>query len=274
MDIPLVLFTDLDGTLLDHHTYSPAAALTAVRQLQARGIPIVFCSSKTPAEQVFLQDELGMRQPFIFENGSGIAVPEHYFPDEILRAVAPWKAYTIVLFARKNAGRIIGILREIGAKAGIELRSLSDLPAEEHCALTGLSATQRERADARWATVTLATPLDTAQARLLASMLADEALTLSRGGRFYTVQDAAVSKGAAIRQLLELFRRHTGLVPRTVAVGDSPNDLPMFRVVDTSFLVQRPDGSWADVQAAGMERVRAVGPTGFSEVISRLIHAI
>jgi predicted mannosyl-3-phosphoglycerate phosphatase (HAD superfamily) len=46
-----VLFTDLDGTLLDLSSYSSKVVQSAVSRLKDADISIVFCSSKTFAEQ-------------------------------------------------------------------------------------------------------------------------------------------------------------------------------------------------------------------------------
>jgi len=43
-----VIFTDLDGTLLDDN-YSYKDALLVLRVLNKRKIPLVFCSAKTKA---------------------------------------------------------------------------------------------------------------------------------------------------------------------------------------------------------------------------------
>ncbi|MCG7852909.1 MAG: HAD hydrolase family protein, partial [Methanosarcinaceae archaeon] len=45
-----VVFTDLDGTLIDHDTYSYKAARPALAALKKQGIPLIFCTSKTRAE--------------------------------------------------------------------------------------------------------------------------------------------------------------------------------------------------------------------------------
>ena len=42
-----VIYTDLDGTLLDHHTYSFDAARSTIAALSERGIPVIPCTSKT-----------------------------------------------------------------------------------------------------------------------------------------------------------------------------------------------------------------------------------
>src|SRR5438105_1123222 len=76
----LVIFSDLDGTFLDHNTYTPGEALPTFQDCLSAGIPVVFCSSKTRAEMEPLLRELGARDPFIPENGGAIFMPRSYFP--------------------------------------------------------------------------------------------------------------------------------------------------------------------------------------------------
>lgn len=47
--IPAVVYTDLDGSLLDHHSYSFEPAQTMLMHLAARGIPLIPCTSKPAA---------------------------------------------------------------------------------------------------------------------------------------------------------------------------------------------------------------------------------
>ncbi|MCE8458362.1 HAD-IIB family hydrolase, partial [Rhodovulum sulfidophilum] len=56
----LLIFTDLDGTLLDHETYSHAEAAPALTALRAAGVPVILASSKTAAEIAPLRAELGL----------------------------------------------------------------------------------------------------------------------------------------------------------------------------------------------------------------------
>ena len=46
----VVVFTDLDGTLMDHDSYDVAPAKPALDALAARSIPVVPVTSKTRAE--------------------------------------------------------------------------------------------------------------------------------------------------------------------------------------------------------------------------------
>jgi len=59
-----VIFTDLDGTLLDAETYSYEAARPALAMLKKRQIPVVLCTSKTRAETEAIARRLGLKHPF------------------------------------------------------------------------------------------------------------------------------------------------------------------------------------------------------------------
>jgi mannosyl-3-phosphoglycerate phosphatase len=68
-ELPLLIFTDLDGTLLDHHSYSFSAALPALQRLRRFNIPLIPVTSKTLAELAPLMRELDNPHPCIAENG-------------------------------------------------------------------------------------------------------------------------------------------------------------------------------------------------------------
>ena len=73
-----VIYTDLDGTLLDHHTYAFYAALETIKGLKDRGIPIIPCTSKTRPETESLMQAMGIDGPMIIENGAAIWVPQDW----------------------------------------------------------------------------------------------------------------------------------------------------------------------------------------------------
>jgi HAD superfamily hydrolase (TIGR01484 family) len=73
-----IVFTDLDGTLLDHSTYSYSEAEKALRSLREKGIHLVLCSSKSRDEIKIYRDKLSNNEPFISENGGAIFIPEEY----------------------------------------------------------------------------------------------------------------------------------------------------------------------------------------------------
>ena len=59
----MIIFTDLDGSLLQVETYSFEPAIETVHRLRAAGIPLIFCSSKTRLEQEYYQRALGISSP-------------------------------------------------------------------------------------------------------------------------------------------------------------------------------------------------------------------
>ncbi|MDO8862561.1 HAD hydrolase family protein [Haliea sp. E1-2-M8] len=75
----LLVFSDLDGSLLDHRDYSFRAALPGLEALREREIPLIFCSSKTRAEIEPLRARLDNRDPFIVENGAAVFIPRGSF---------------------------------------------------------------------------------------------------------------------------------------------------------------------------------------------------
>ena len=74
-----IVYTDLDGTLLDHDTYSFEESKPGLELLKKLEVPIIFCTSKTRFEIEEYREKLGNSHPFISENGGGIFIPKNYF---------------------------------------------------------------------------------------------------------------------------------------------------------------------------------------------------
>ena len=74
----LAIFTDLDGTLLDHDTYEWSPARPMLDRIREEGWPLVFVTSKTRAEVEGLRTEMEVDEPFIVENGAAAFFPPRY----------------------------------------------------------------------------------------------------------------------------------------------------------------------------------------------------
>ena len=74
-----LVFTDLDGSLLDHHNYDFIDAMPQLRSLERLEIPLIPASSKTRVEIEQLRQKLGNTHPFIVENGAAVFIPQGYF---------------------------------------------------------------------------------------------------------------------------------------------------------------------------------------------------
>ena len=74
-----VLFTDLDGCLLDCDRSSFDHVRPALDSLRSAGIPVILVSGKTRAEIEPLRERLDHHDPFIVENGAAAYVPFETF---------------------------------------------------------------------------------------------------------------------------------------------------------------------------------------------------
>ena len=68
----VVIFTDLDGSLLHRDTFKFDTIKDYIKSLVSKGVIIIPNSSKTEKEIEKFNEELGVNLPFISENGSSI----------------------------------------------------------------------------------------------------------------------------------------------------------------------------------------------------------
>lgn len=264
-----VIFTDIDGTLLELETYSYAASAEAVARVVARGVPVVLCSSKARVEQEPLRAALGIPDPFIVENGSAIIAPPGYFDFDLRGAgFAPDRPGELVLGV--DAAQIRQALAEIRRSTGLALAGYADMSDEEVAAVTGLAVDAARRARQRDYSETIVSPLAPDELAALREALALRGLAVAHGGRFHTVSGAASDKGLAVWRCTELLHRKLGEVV-TIGVGDSANDLPLLAAVDRPYLVRRPAGDWCDVGALPATRLAGVGPLGWRELAEEVL---
>lgn len=272
-----IIYTDLDGTLLDFKTYSYREAETTVEQLQKRNIPLVFCSSKTRVEQEVYRQALRLRTPFIVENGSAILVPQGYFSFN-LRVEEALRPYEIrdaaghqVVLLGEPAEYIRNTIVEARAEVGVQTQGYADLSLQEIMQLTGLDQDAAQRAAQRDYSETLlvSEPHSSGWQQFL-KLLDAKGLQCVSGGKFYTVMGKGSDKGKAVSLLNTLFRLEYGKVS-SVGIGDSANDLPLLKAVDKPFLVQKPSGEWQEVQDERIHKVAAIGPKGFNRALYGLL---
>lgn len=272
---PWVVFTDLDGTLLDARTYEVGPARQALDRLAAHGVPVVFCSSKTAAEQHPLRIALGLTHtPFIVENGSAVFVP-----DSSGLSVADWSPASndrrerVRILGRPAAAVRNGIARAAGA-ARLKVTGYGDLSLRQVAGLTGLKEDAAARARQRDYSETLVDAFPAEDWLKLDPFLEAEGLCRRHGGRFHTVTAAAADKGAAVRVVIELFTAAGHAPPLTVGLGDSANDESMLMVVDRPYLLAREDGTWARIDRPALRRMARPGPLGWHDAALDFFAAI
>lgn len=248
----LVIFTDLDGTLLEEDGSLSEDARAAVGALRSRGISVVPLTSKTRLELCRWLDVLDSGGAGAFENGAGILRKEG---TEILPAAVPLHELRAALDAlRRQTGR--------------PLLSLEEIPDAEWVRLTGLPLDDAAAARAREFDLPFIVAGDAAAAPPSATL--PPRVRLVRGGRFWHLSGLH-DKADAARRLLELLRP-----TRTIGLGDAPNDAAFLSIVDHPVLVPRKTGVDAGLRAAlpGATVAPALGGAGWSAAVRALVPGV
>ena len=269
-----VVFTDVDGTLLDHHTYSFAAAREALDLLRRRHIPLILCSSKTRAELELLQLDLRVGlHPLISENGGGIFVPRGYFRFAIDGARL-LSGYEVIEFGLPYF-RLVESLHRAAQAHGVRVVGFSDLSVEEIAAECGLSLLEARLAKLRDHDEPFRVlDADPAARSHLLTALHRDGLRCTRGGRYHHLTGRN-DKGRAVRALKALYQK-AGHRVLAIGLGDGLNDLPMLREVDLPIIVPNPAaGGTARLlrKIPTAQLAPAAGPLGWNLAVTLAIRS-
>lgn len=245
-----IIFTDLDGTLLDHDTYGFEEALPMLEFLQSNQIPLIIVTSKTREEVLRIQKNLGLNEPFIVENGAGVCFPT----GKRFETIAIGFEYTYIrsCFVKYSES--------------IPMVGFFDMSDEDVAKYTGLNI--EHAADARKRTFTEPFILEDEQKLEKLRQMADaDGLDIVRGGRFYHLITKGQDKANAIKYLVEHYEKESGQKYHTIALGDSANDLTMLGSVDTPVLIPQHNGQYIECNAKGLIKAPYPGPKGWNTVL-------
>jgi len=267
-----ILFSDLDGTLLDRETYEPGPSLDGLNKCESARVPVILTSSKTRAELESYHALLAPHPscPFITENGGGVFFPIDYW-DSLQGAESAKHFWRITLGSAHD--RVMQVLKDMARAVGVDIQNFSDMSPEEVAGMTGLSveeaklAVQREFDEPFWLAEKDYNRLD-----LVEKEIQQRGMQFSRGGRCLHIHGAS-DKGTSAYLVRQQYEQAYGRV-FTAAVGDAANDFPLFLAVDKAFLVKRPDGRH-DSFFQNKENIHLLpgeGPSGFFQAVEYLLH--
>ena len=270
---PLV-FTDLDGTLLDHHTYSFEAAQPAIDFLKGAGIPWIFNTSKTLSELLPLANRLDNQHPMIVENGGGIALPQDY-PDADLSDIAISErvpgdsehptadGYRLITLGAART-LILEVLADM--RSSFAFTGASQMSTSAFAAVTNLDEAQSGLALERYFSEPLIWHDSEQKLSEFASALALHGLHLLHGGRFVHVIGNR-DKGRAMRWLCERCwgQADNGVV--TIALGDSDNDVAMLEASDYPIVIRSPVHPPPPIKHVSVRISNHIGPAGWTEML-------
>lgn len=250
----LIVVTDLDGTLLDHHDYSYDAVLPVLERLKSLGVPVVANTSKTQAEWLAMRAQFANADAFVVENGSAV-----YLPD--------------------GSAQIHGVSREhileflTPLKMRFRFEGFADWSLDQIVEYTGLDAASAELSSDR----SYSEPLiwsDSAEAlEKFKALVTNAGLMWLQGGRFLHVL-GDTNKARPFSTLRDIY----GKDRKIVALGDNQNDLAMLEAADYPILLALAEGK-EDLKKAVSRLPQGrvsdfPGPEGWAIEVSKLLHEL
>jgi len=251
----IIVVTDLDGSLLDHHSYSWEEAREALSLLRSEGIPLVLCSSKTAAEMHAWRKKLDIRYPFIVENGGAIYLP----PDA--SSGKDWKKHVLGMNRADIKSRLLTI-----RDAGFSFKGFLEMTVAEVMDATGLDEASSELAMMREFTEPLLWQDEESKKPDFGKQLRQQGLEVVEGGRFLHVSSGC-DKGRALLWLKAYYKNEFGCEPVVIALGDSGNDVSMLEAADRSVVVKSPVRTYPAVNHMDTYYTKLEGPAGWNEAI-------
>ena len=261
----LLVFTDLDGCLLDHYSYSYDPARPALGELKRSLVPLILTSSKTLAELAELSAELELSSPFIVENGAGVVIPDGYFSTAISGLVSH-ESWSLKSFG-PNLSEILSAVHKIRDEYGFRFSGFSDMSSSEVAVLTGLSIPRAAMAKQRLFTEPVMWQDSEDNWQIFSALLNESGLCHLRGGRFIHITGGG-DKGIALDWLRECYTKETGLELLVMALGDSENDIGMLRMADYPVLVRSSAHEPPLVtDKTGVILTDKTGPAGWNDAV-------
>lgn len=258
----VLIFTDLDGTVLDHDSYSPAPADAFIAALDSDRTTVIPVTSKTRVEVLALIFDIAPMRVIVTENGSVIHAPEGF----------PWDAdpSSQIYFPGADHETILTALDALDPFLRKRVRGFSDMTIKEIAAETGLSLQSASKAKAREASEPFLWLGDSGELAKLEDFMADRSIKVQQGGRFFHLTGQC-GKADAMRWIASQFKtakpEHRIV---SVALGDGPNDIEMIEEAELGVIIPNPDGKSIHSAKPSVITAPQPGPAGWVEAMQQI----
>lgn len=263
------MFSDLDGSLLDHDSYDHSPAQEGLDRLRELEVPLILATSKTFEEVLVTLEELDLSEPFIIENGGALMIPaghplQQEEVDEACQEIA----------LATEVSELAEWLTSVCRSEGFRLQSMLDMSVQEIMDYTGLEPGEAERAAMRRYTIPLIWQDDLDRLDDFSKLVHDRGWRLLKGGRFYHLQ-GQTDKSRAMQECIRLYEAKGGGKVISIALGDSANDQGMLEQCDFAVVIPQKHGEYLKLSRKdGVFIASHPGPKGWNEGLLSILKLI
>ena len=251
----ILIFTDLDGSLLDRDTFKFDEIKDYIRQLISKGIFIIPNTSKTEKEILEFNSDLGSSLPFISENGSsinGLNLLNKDLPQELI--LSREKEILLEIFKKTVSPNLQN-----------KCKWLSEMDTRNQSLILGLEHKKLKMALDRKFTLPFIFNGNKNQKKELSKIIKNKGLFLQEGGRVIHLTDR-VNKAKALKVFVRFYKKNNKNV-KTIAVGDNYNDLDMLKTSDFPCLVFNDKFTLDEIPINNLIITNKPSPEGWADVI-------
>ena len=251
----VVIFTDLDGSLLHRDTFQFDTIKDYIKSLVNKGVIIIPNSSKTEKEIEKFNEELGVNLPYISENGSsihGLNLITSNIPDKLI--LSREKEELLKIFENKVPERL--------KEKCLQILKMSKKEKEN---ILGQKDEKLKYALNRKYTLPILFNGDKNEKNRLVKILNSNSLTLQEGGRVSNLCDN-INKVKSMNRVIKILKKTEDKI-KTIAVGDNFNDLEMLRNCDIPCLVFNDQFTLDQINIENLVFSNKPSPEGWADVI-------
>ncbi len=252
-----LIFTDLDGTLLDHNSYSAKPADLLIEQIIEQSIGYVIpITSKTRAELRSLQASIPISETIsVTENGSVIHVPDGCIFEG---AKGPHSSIAGIEYTQ-----ILDQIGKLPHNLQKYITGFADMTADAVSKATGLPLDQALLAKERQATEPFLWRGSDTELNQLKMIMTAANIRIQRGGRFYHFTGQAAKQQAMARIRSAFAKQQPDQDIIAIALGDGPNDLEMIEAADFGVIMPNPEGVSIETTQPHVRIAPSPGPQGW-----------
>ncbi|WP_426358922.1 HAD-IIB family hydrolase [Pseudocolwellia sp. HL-MZ19] len=266
----ILIFSDLDGTLMDHYTYKSTEALPVIKQLNSANVPIVLTTSKTIDEVKAIQSDLHISDALIVENGAAIFLPKALFKTQPKDTNSEGD-YWVKSFCPPRQ-HWLDIIKKAPTNFASLYKGFSTLTIKELAEITGLTVEAAELAKNRHFGEPIHWMGDESSKLAFIEYLETAGATILHGGRFFHVSGES-DKGRALNWLTQYYKETFQFNNiSSIALGDGKNDIAMLEAADYAVQIRSPVHDFPELKKhINVIQTESYGPAGWAEALHQIL---